>query len=101
MTYVFNNGVEFLRYCDYTKWTLGDFFNILDALGLPNFKSFDLLVFTYDVCRSFIVSFIDGRNVEIVFDNVVLAASKFKFLFLFFNLVCFEILYHQLWIVCM
>lgn len=66
---------------DKRKSTLSGFSKICDALGLSNFKSFDLLVFTYNVGKSFSLCFVDGRNVEVVFDNAVIRARKFKFFF--------------------
>lgn len=80
--YVFNNGLEFGGHYECKKRTLVGFRYIMEALLLQNFRSFDMLVLTYDVGKCFNIAFFDGRNVEIVFQNQVLASGNYVFNFL-------------------
>lgn len=78
VTYVLNNGAEFVGYCDESNWTLSGFKEICQSLWLDNFNLFDMLVLTYDVGEIIDVSLVDGRIVEIVLDNNVIASSKLE-----------------------
>lgn len=73
--YVLSNGEEFSGRYARRERTLSGLAPICHALGLSNFNSFDLLVFTYDF-RRFTVSMYDGRNVDIVLDERVIGVGR-------------------------
>lgn len=66
VTFVLNNGMEFLGYCSNGHGKFYALQAILEGMGLDDFRAFSYMVFTYDMSSTVKCSFFDGWNVEVI-----------------------------------
>ncbi|WOH00392.1 hypothetical protein DCAR_0519751 [Daucus carota subsp. sativus] len=66
VTFVLNNGMEFLGYCSNGHGKFYALQAILEGVGLDDFRTLGYMVFTYDMSSTVKCSFFDGRNVEVI-----------------------------------